>query len=121
MKLLGAELVPGGVEKYWLHNGDDNRDRITVETVVDVEPILKRNAEEFNSASARFNGEMCKVANVPGVVLIELAKKSGISFSELMNGKTEKARHVLNQLLNGREFTAFRTRPGRVDVSRGIR
>jgi hypothetical protein len=117
MKLVDAEAIPGGVHKTWLHTGDDGKDRITVETIVDVEPLLKRNAEEFASASTSFHGsEMHKVASIPAIVLEQACRLHNIPFRELMAAKTEKARGVWNDLLNGRDFRAFRTKPGRVSV-----
>lgn len=122
MKLLGKDIVPGGVEKYWLHTGDDGQDRITIETQVDVEPILNQNKAKYAAASSSFaGGDMHEVATIPGIVLEKAAKLHGITWGELMAGKTDKARAALNELLNGREFRAFRTKPGKVDVSRGIR
>jgi hypothetical protein len=122
-RLLGSEFsFDGGLEKTWLHTGDDGKDRITVERVVDVDPVLKRNAEEFNSQSGGFmRGDMHKVASIPAIVMEQMARKHQIPFAELIAGKSEKARFVWSELLNGREFRAFRTKPGRIDTSRGIR
>lgn len=118
-KLLDVEVVPGGVQKAWLHTGGDNRDKLTFETVVDVEPILKANAEEFNSAPTTFKGDMHKVAEIPQIVLEDMARKHGIPFGELLLGRSDKAKHIMHELLNGREFRAFRTKPGFLDVNRG--
>jgi hypothetical protein len=120
MKLLGAEAVPGGAQKTWLHTGSDGQKQITVETIVDVEPILKRNAEEFASASSSYHGsDMHKVASIPGIVIEQMCKLHKIPFRELMTGKTELAKRVWNEMLNGRDFRAFRTKPGRVGVGNG--
>lgn len=123
MKLLGTEATfDGGIEKTWLHTGDDNKDRITVQRIVDVDPVLKRNAEEFNSASGGFmRGDMHKVASIPAIVLENAARFHQMPFGELIQGRSEKAQRVWNDLLNGREFQKFRTKPGRIDTSRGIR
>ena len=121
MRLLGSESIPGGVEKTWSHIGHDNREKITVETTLDVAPLLKRNAEERSASSGFHKGDLHKVAEFDGVTLDAFARKNGITFSELLLGRSERAQRALNDLLNGREFTAFRTKPGRVDVKRGIR
>ena len=122
MKLLEATKVAGGVEKYWQHVGDDGREKLTIETVVDVEPILKRNKQEINDVAPGFlKGDMHKVASIPGILLDKMAKLHGITFSELMLGKTQKSQMIWNELLNGRDFQSLRTKPGRVDVKRGIR
>jgi hypothetical protein len=117
MKLLGVEAIPGGVERHVLHVGDDGKDRITFEKIVDVEPILKRNAEEMASASSSFmKGDLHKVASIPSIVLEEAARTNQIPFGELISGKSDRAKSIWNSLLNGREFQAFRTKPGRVSV-----
>lgn len=117
MKLLGETPVLGGVQKDWLHVGEDGKDRITVETIVDVEPILRRNAAEMaTSSSSYMKGDLHKVASIPAIVLEETARVHQISFGELMNGKSDKAKSIWNSLLNGREFQAFRTKPGVVKV-----
>lgn len=116
MKLLGAESVLGGVEKHWLHTGDDGKDRITVETVIDVEPLLKRNAAEMSLASESYKGDMHKVASIPVIVLEQMSKLHNIPFGELMNGKSDHSKRIWNDLLNGRDFRAFRTKPGVVKV-----
>jgi hypothetical protein len=117
MKLLGVERVFAGVERHWLHTGDDGKDRITVETVQDVEPILKANTAEYNSAPDKFGkGDMHKVASIPAVVLEDACRIHNISFAELMDQKTDKSKRIWNDLLNGREFRKFRTRPGYVKV-----
>jgi hypothetical protein len=120
MKILGAEVVPGGVQKTWLHTGDDGKDRITVETIVDVEPILKRNAEEYASASSSYmKGDMHKVASIPAIAIEQACRFHQISFRELMARKSDKSRMVWNELLNGRDFRAFRTKPGVVRIGNG--
>jgi hypothetical protein len=117
MKLLGAEAIPGGVERYVQHVGDDGKDRITVEKIVDVEPILKRNAEEMASASSSYmKGDLHKVASIPAIVLEDAARIHQIPFGELMSGRSDKAKAIWNSLLNGRDFQAFRTKSGVVKV-----
>jgi hypothetical protein len=120
MKQLGAEAVPGGIQKTWVHTGDDGKDRITVETIVDVEPILKRNAEEYASASSSYmKGDMHKVASIPAIVIEKMCRLHKISFRELMARKTDLSKKVWNELLNGRDFRAFRTKPGVVRIGNG--
>ena len=121
MKLLGSEYVPGGIEKTWSHLGHDGREKITVETTIDVAPLLKRNAEERASSTGFMKGDMHKFAEFDGVTLDAFARKNGMTFGELLLGRSDRAIRALNGLLNGREFSAFRTKPGRVDVKRGIR
>ena len=61
-KLLGRETVNGITENYWLHTGDDGDDRITVETIHDVEPLFdavmqKSQARNGVSVSAMLTGK----------------------------------------------------------------
>jgi hypothetical protein len=120
MKLLGAEAIQGGVEKTWLHTDNDGKDCITVEKVVDVEPILKRNAEEFASASSSYmQGDLHKVASIPAIVLEEMCRIHEIKFRDLMARKCDKSKKIWNELLNGRDFRAFRTKPGVVRIGNG--
>lgn len=120
MKLLGAEAVLGGVKKTWAHTGDDGKDCITVQTIVDVEPIIKRNAEEYASASTSYaKGDIHKVASIPVIVIEQMCQVHKISFRDLMLRKCEKSKAIWNDLLNGRDFRAFRTKPGVVRIGNG--
>jgi len=47
-KLLSQEWNGHRLERYWLHTGDDGKDRITIETVEDVEPVLEANKKLYN-------------------------------------------------------------------------
>jgi len=121
VKLLGSETILGATENWWLHLGEDGREKITVETVVDVEPYLKRTKAQYASATTDFKGELHAMAEIPTVVLQEWAKVKGLKFWDMMNPRNEKGASALNELLNAPEFRAFRLKPGRVDVRRGIR
>lgn len=122
MRLLGEERHGSTRERWWLHPGDDGDDRITVETVEDVEPVLDANKRAFNEAPKSWKGDMHKVASIPSVVITELcrihAERWGCSrsqvFRELMGNKTDRAQKVWRYLLNAPEFRHFRTRPGAV-------
>jgi hypothetical protein len=116
-RLMGAEVVSGVLEKHFIHE-DGGQKKLTIQRVQDVEPILKSNREQFNSASSSFAGsDMHKVASIPAVVLENACTVHGIKFQELMACKTDRAKSIWNQLLNGREFRAFRTKPGVVKVN----
>lgn len=117
MRLLDKENIGGRIEKWWLHTGDDGEDRITVETVQDVEPILDANKRAFNDAPRSYDKSgMTKVADIPATVIEETCRIKGIPFREFVAAKTDRAQAAWRELLNAREFRAFRTRPGRVDV-----
>lgn len=116
-KLLGTERNGTRVDRYWLHTGDDGNDRITVETVEDVEPILDMNTFEMNNPVKDIPGIGRKVASIPATVIEELCRLKKISFRELMAAKTDRAISLWNQLLNDRDLCRLRTAPGRVDMA----
>lgn len=116
-RLLSTEYVGGRVENWYLHTGDDGKDRITVETVQDVEPILDQNKREFAAASDHFGkGTFHKVATIPSTVIEEICRIKQIPFGELIQGQSDQAQHIWKHLLNDPEFLYFRTRPGRVAI-----
>lgn len=115
-KLMGAEVVNGVTERHWIHENGGKR-LLTIERSQDVVAILKSNKQEFNSASKGFGkSDMQKVASIPAVVLEEACRVHKIKFAELIQAKTDRAKKLWNELLNGRDFTAFRTKPGVVKV-----
>lgn len=114
-KLLGTEIDGNRHYRYWGHTGTDNREKITLETVEDIEPVIEANKEAYNNAPTHNDG-LKKVASIPGTIIMELCRINKISFRELMLGKTDRAQHVMNSFLNDPAFRAFRTAPGRVDV-----
>lgn len=115
-RLIGTEVNGGRLDRYWLHVGDDGNDRITITTTEDVEPLVEANRREFNDAPGRFERKPAfrRVARIPGVAIMELARVNKISFRELMLGKSDRAKQLWNRFLNDRNLTAFRTSPGRV-------
>jgi hypothetical protein len=115
-KLLGTEINGPRLDRYWLHTGDDGKDRITVETTEDVEPVIEANKAQYNDPGKTHDGLGRKVASIPGVVIMELCRINKISFRELMLGKTERSQQVMNRFLNDPAFRFFRTAPGHVDV-----
>jgi len=119
-KLLGQERSGHRIDRYWLHVGDDGREKITVETVEDVEPILDTNRKELNDFDRKNDHPIFgrKVASIPGVVLMEVCRIHKISFRELMLSKTDRSKDLWNKLLNNPDLSKFRTAPGRVDLRR---
>ena len=115
-KLLGTEVNGPRIDRYWLHTGDDGRDRITVATTEDVEPAIEANKRQYNDGVKTHDGLGRKVASIPGTIIMELCRINKISFRELMLGKTERSQHIMNRFLNDPAFRGFRTAPGRVDV-----
>lgn len=116
-RLLGRENVGGRQELWWLHTGDDGNERITLETVQDVEPLLDQNKREYADAPTRFgDGAFHKVATIPMTVIEEICRIKKIPFAEMIQGRSDKAQHIWNHLLNDPEFRYFRTRPGRIAI-----
>lgn len=116
-RLLSKEFVGGREELWWLHTGPDGNDRITVESVQDVEPILDQNKREYASAPTRFgDGALHKVATIPATVIEEICRIKQIPFGEMIQGKSDRAQRIWSRLLNDPQFRSFRTRPGRIAI-----
>ena len=108
-RLLGVEQHGPYTEKWWLHTGDDGKDRITIETIQDVEPI-------FKSVKIRSQGETSKdlklIASIPGNIINEVcrvnAAKWGIRPSEVMaelvKNRTDRSKATWKMLTQGRDF-----------------
>ena len=116
-RLLGVTNIGGRIERDWLHTDNLANDVITTETVQDVEPIIKRNRDKYNSASDSFGkGELHEIAEIPATVIEQKWRESGMPFREVIGGKSDRAVKFWNEILNAPEFRYFRTRPGRVDA-----
>jgi len=109
-RLLGAERV-GGRDEYWyLHTGDDGKDRITVETIQDVEPVFDYVKLAANARGRK--GDIRYKATIPFTMVDDLAKTSaalwGVSvsdaFAEIMGGKSDRAQKALRVLTDGRDY-----------------
>jgi hypothetical protein len=115
-KLLGTEVNGPRIDRYWLHTGDDGKDRITTETTEDIEPVIEANRQQYNDPSSSKDAPLRKVASIPGTVIMELARINKVSFRELMLGKSDRSQQIWNRFLNDPNMRAFRTRPGQVKV-----
>jgi hypothetical protein len=110
-RLLGVENIDGRISKDWLHVGDDGRDKITTETVQDVEPII-RATKQMSDAQLGRRGFMRFQANIPSVLLEDMCKAAAIAsnqttkevFEEVMLGKTDRAQRIMRTLTQGRDF-----------------
>lgn len=110
MKLLGVENIGGRIQKWWLHSGDDAKDRITAETIQDVEPVF-RHVKVLSDAQSP-KSEFRYQGSIPATLIEELCRVSaqqwGIkykdAFQELMLGKTDRAKQVWKMLLKGRDY-----------------
>ena len=106
-KLLGHDDLSGMTE--WYHY-DPHTGGFAVETVQDVEPLLDHNRRQWNATekSTRY-GEMTKVASIPNVVIMELAKQGILS----MTGSILDDRKY-RRWLNDPDNLKWRTRAGTV-------
>lgn len=113
-RLLGVESRDGIVDRYIQHTGDDGRQKITIQSVQDAEPI-------FNQVKAEAQNPMKGMrlkAKIPVVMLNEASKVSakvwGLSvkdaFSEIFEQKTDRAKKVLRMLTEGRDFRKLQAR-----------
>ena len=108
-RLLGADRVGDRVYRYWLHTGDDGKDRLTVETVQDVEPIIdrvKRINDQRQGKDFRFKAtvtftDMDRIAAEKAAHWGMTVKQA---FEELMRGKTTRAQRALRDLTDGRDY-----------------
>ena len=108
-RLLGADRVGGRIYRYWLHYGDDGREKVTVETVQDVEPVLSH-VERLNDAKQGKEFRFKATVTFTDIdrVSKEKAEYWGVTvkqaFEELMQGKTTRAQRALRDLTEGRDY-----------------
>ena len=120
-KLIGTEVHGGRIDRYFLHTGDDGKDRITVQSTEDAQALLDANQRQYNDApTGRFQRKdnLRKIASFNETTITEICRIHKISFRELMIGKSCRAKDIWNKVLNDPALRKFRTAPGRVDVRR---
>ena len=108
MRTLGVERRGDVVDTYYQHLGDDTRKKITIQSVQDVEPIMEQIKAEAQNAMKGFRLK----ARLPAVVIDEACKVCARiwrisvkdAFSEILNQKTDRAKHALKVLTEGRDF-----------------
>jgi hypothetical protein len=89
------------------HVYDDMEDKLYIERVQDVQPILEANKRAFDVDDRRFKNEAFNhVARIPMIVIEKVKRESGIDLL-----KDEKA---LKKFLNDPDNKLFRTKPGRI-------
>lgn len=97
-----------GLTEWFTYN--DETDGFTIETVQDVEPLLERNKALWNDTEKHTRyGELTRIASVPPVIVMELAKQGILR----MDGSIlDEPRY--RAWLNDRDNLCFRTRAGKV-------
>lgn len=114
-RLLDVERNGPRTDKTWMHTGRDGQNQISVEMSEDVEPIfrsVKNQKQNSRLKDFRFKAEISEV------VITEFSQKCagiwGVStreaFSELINGKTDRAKKAMRILTEGRDFRKFQAK-----------
>lgn len=92
---------------------DKSADRLIIERVQDIEPIIEANKRKFNESngheSTRWKGDLHHVASVPEVVIEKWCKDNGFTFAEFINDPK-----ISKRFLNDSSNSHFRTKPGRI-------
>lgn len=115
-RLLDRQWNGGRLEKAWSFIGDDGRLKLGTEVIQDVEPAMEDAKLHAQNARPSVLGRF--KANIPGVMLEEAcrihSKLWGIPFrecfSEVMQGKTDRAQKVIKTLTEGRDFAKLQAR-----------
>ena len=84
----------------------DLGDRVVIERLQDVAPIIEANKRQYNEAGGRM-GEMVHIGRVPAVVIDQWCKEDGINYLDKANRKAllAKLHHPDNRM--------FKTHPGK--------
>lgn len=91
------------------HHYDQLEDKLHIERVQDVQPILEANKRAYNDAGSFKSEIFNKKAEIPLVVLLQWCQKRGISYHEFMNDDS-----ILRRFLNDPDNRFCLTRPGKV-------
>jgi hypothetical protein len=85
---------------------DEMEDKLTVERVQDVEPIIEYNKALANDAPTNWRGDMHRVASIPFVIIEKHKNETGV---DLMKDEV-----ALRRFLNDPDNRMFRTKLGRL-------
>jgi len=88
---------------------DEKEDKLHIETVQDVQPILEANKRAFNDAREFKSEVFNKKASIPMTIMLAWLKEKGISYREFMIDDT-----ILRRFLNDPDNKFCLTRPGKV-------
>ena len=89
---------------------DDSEDKLIIETLQDVEPILNANKRQYDVDNRRFKSETLNhVARIPLVVIEKWCREKGMSYETFM-ADTE----MLKRFLNDPDNKFLRTKPGKI-------
>lgn len=106
-RLFDVDPLAGTAEFF---HYDPDTGRFSIETVQDVEGIIETNKALWNGTEKHTRyGEWCRVASLPNVIIMELAKQ-GI----LTAGGAILDQERFRRWLNDSDNLLFRTRAGKV-------
>lgn len=110
-RLLGTEVRGDCIDRYWLHVGDDGRDRITVQTTQASDQIIARVKKISNEPIDRKSSFRFK-ASIPGTMVDDICRINaslwGMSkrevFAEMIAARTDRSQRIWRMLTEGRDF-----------------
>lgn len=108
-RLLDIENKGPLLEKTWLHTGSDGRDKLTIETFQDVEPVFKKARELAQRPKEK---EFQYLGSIPVNLINEICKELSATwgiqvreaYGELMSSKSERSKRVWKMLLQSRDY-----------------
>ena len=113
-KLLDVSLSGDIVEKTWVHNGDDNKPRITTQTIQDAEPVFKRAKHLSQNQGKDFRFAATIPGNIINDICYQCSTSWGISprkvMKEIVQGKTDRAQKILKLLKHSRDYRKFQAK-----------
>lgn len=101
-KLLSQDGDMGAIHHY-----SNSEDQTIVQTVQDVEPYLRKNAQERSNGDG-WKGDLHKVASIPMVVIEKWQNELGD------NPLAKRNRKWLIAKLNNNDYLKLRTKEGRI-------
>lgn len=115
-RLLGGTHYPGRTEYHYLHYGSDGREKITVETVQEVDPVFDH-VKDMSDTRNRKSSFRYR-ATVPFTLIEDLCKTHSVlwgikpidAFREIMNGSTDRGKAVQKILLNDIDYSKLQAR-----------
>ena len=105
-RILNLPKSLGGTEIWY----DDFEDKMVVNHVQDVEPLLEANKAEYLQDHGRYESDAVnKVASIP-LVIVHQWMQEGLNIFD----NSPETQKKLMQKLNSMEFRDLRTRPGKL-------
>ena len=111
MKLLGSQNIGGRILRDWLHVGDDGRQKITVQTVQDAEPMFDRARLLTATSGKDFRFKATIPVTTIDQVCTRMAPLWGMRaaavYRELIEAKTDRAKLIWHMLCHDRDYRKF--------------